>query len=47
MLTDFQNSFTVRLSDEVATNWFLNMPPHTCFFILSECPAFTAEYVAT
>jgi len=28
MLTDFQNSFTVRLSGKFATNLYLNIPPH-------------------
>jgi len=28
MLTDFQNSFTGRLSGKFAINWYLNIPPH-------------------
>jgi len=28
MLTDFQNSFTVRLDGKFATNSHLNIPPH-------------------
>ena len=28
MLTDFQNSFTDRLSIKFATNLYLNIPPH-------------------
>jgi len=28
MLTDFQNSFTVRLSGKFATNYYLNIPGH-------------------
>ena len=28
MLTDFQNSFTGRLTGKFATNPYLNIPPH-------------------
>jgi len=28
MLTDFQNSFTGRLTVKFATNSYLNIPPH-------------------
>jgi len=28
MLTDFQNSFTGRLTGKFATNSYLNIPPH-------------------
>ena len=28
MLTDFQNSFTGRLTGKFATNTYLNIPPH-------------------
>ena len=28
MLTDFQNSFTGRLTSKFATNSYLNIPPH-------------------
>ena len=28
MLTDFQNSFTGRLTGKFATNLYLNIPPH-------------------
>jgi len=28
MLTDFQNSFTGRLTGKFATNAYLNIPPH-------------------
>ena len=28
MLTDFQNSFTDRLTGKFATNSYLNIPPH-------------------
>ena len=28
MLTEFHNSFTVRLSDKFATKSYLNIPPH-------------------
>jgi len=28
MLTDFQNSFTGRLSGKFAINWYLNIPLH-------------------
>jgi len=28
MLTDFRNSFTDRLSDKFATDWYLDSPPH-------------------
>ena len=31
MLTDFQNSFTGRLSGNNATNPYLNIPPHLSY----------------
>ena len=31
MLTDFQNSFTDRLSGKYATNSYLNIPPHRTY----------------
>jgi len=31
MLTDYQNSFTVRLSGKFATNSYLNISQHPCY----------------
>jgi len=43
LLTDFQNSFTVRLCDKFAVKWQLKIPPHLkldatlpCEIVMSE-----------
>ena len=37
MLTDFQNSFTGRLTGKFATNSYLNIPPHLERFATLPC----------
>jgi len=37
MLTDFQNSFTVRLIGKFATNLYLNIPPHLKYVATLSC----------
>ena len=37
MLTDFQNSFTGRLTGKYATNSYLNIPPHLKHVAILPC----------
>jgi len=37
MLTDFQNNFADRLSGNVATNSYLNVPPHIKYVATLPC----------
>ena len=37
MLTDFQNSFTDRLTGKFATNEYLNIPPHLNYVATLPC----------
>jgi len=37
MLTDFQNSFTDRLTGKFATNTYLNIPPHLKYVATLPC----------
>ena len=37
MLTDYQNSFTVRLDGKFATNSYLNIPPHLSYVATLPC----------
>ena len=37
MLTDFQNSFIVRLSGKFATNSYLNIPPYLSYVATLPC----------
>jgi len=37
MLSDFQNSFTGRLSGKFATNLHLNIPPHLIYVATLPC----------
>jgi len=43
MLIDFQNSFTVRLSDNFATNLFLHIAPHFKYVATLPCEIWMSE----
>ena len=43
MLTDFQNSFTGRLTGKFATNSYLNIPPHLKRVAILPCEIWMSE----
>ena len=43
MLTDFQNSFTGRLTGKFATNPYLNIPPHLKYVATLPCEIWMSE----
>jgi len=43
MLTDFQNSFTGRLTCKFATNSYLNIPPHLKYVVTLPCEIWMSE----
>ena len=43
MLTDFQNSFTDRLTSKIATNSYLNIPPHLKHVATLPCEIWMSE----
>jgi len=43
MLTDFQNSFTSRLTGKFATNSYLNIPPHLKYVATLPCKICMSE----
>ena len=43
MLTDFQNSFTSRLTGKFATNSYLNIPPHLKYVAILPCKICMSE----
>ena len=43
MLTDFQNSFTGRLTGKFATNAYLNIPPHLKYVATLPCEIWMSE----
>ena len=46
MLTDFENSFTGRLTGKFATNAYLNIPPHLKYIATLPCEISYVQKIA-